>query len=53
MNQQGVRIAILVEGETEKAFQETLHSFLKGYLQAQQIPMPTLRFIPQLGFPVI
>ena len=49
MNQQGVRIAILVEGETEKAFQETLHSFLKGYLQAQQISMPTLRFIPQRG----
>lgn len=49
MNQQSVKIAILVEGATEVAFKQKLQSFLKDYLQAQQVSMPKLKFIPQDG----
>nr|WP_204105929.1 hypothetical protein [Spirulina major] len=41
-----MKIAILVEGETEMAFKEKLHSFLKPILDQK---MPTLKFIPQNG----
>lgn len=43
MNQQSVKIAILVEGATEVAFKQKLQSFLKDYLQAQQVSMPKLK----------
>jgi hypothetical protein len=41
-----MRIAILVEGETEKAFRDSLLHFLESRL-AQR--MPRLRFVPQKG----
>ncbi|MEA5626920.1 DUF4276 family protein [Nostoc sp. UHCC 0251] len=41
-----MRIAILVEGATEKAFEPILRDFLKSRLQQQ---MPKLQFIPDDG----
>ena len=41
-----MKIAILVEGETEMAFRESLRSFLNLRLAKQ---MPKLKFIPQKG----
>ena len=41
-----MKIAILVEGETELAFRDKLREFLKTRLGQQ---MPTLKFIPQHG----
>ncbi|HIK13286.1 MAG TPA: DUF4276 family protein [Oscillatoriaceae cyanobacterium M33_DOE_052] len=41
-----MKIAILVEGETEQAFREKLIEFLKNRLGQQ---MPKLKFIPQHG----
>lgn len=41
-----MRIAILVEGATEKAFEPILRDFLKSRLQER---MPKLNFIPQNG----
>ncbi|WP_199249084.1 DUF4276 family protein [[Phormidium] sp. ETS-05] len=41
-----MKIAILVEGETELAFRDKLREFLKTRLGQQ---MPTLKFIPQDG----
>ncbi|MFM8570050.1 MAG: DUF4276 family protein [Pirellula sp.] len=41
-----MRIAILVEGRTERVFQPYLRSFLNGHLRGQ---MPKLDFVPQDG----
>lgn len=41
-----MKIAILVEGETEMAFRESLLNFLKLHLKQR---MPKLKFIPQKG----
>ena len=41
-----MRIAILVEGRTERVFQPFLRSFLNGHLRGQ---MPKLDFVPQDG----
>ena len=41
-----MRIAILIEGRTEKAFKPFLIDFLKGYLTGK---MPKLDFVPQHG----
>jgi hypothetical protein len=41
-----VRIAILVEGKTERVFKPFLLSFLSGHLRGQ---MPKLDFVPQDG----
>ncbi len=41
-----MKIAVLVEGETEAAFKPTLQNFLKPRLQQK---MPRLHFIPQDG----
>lgn len=41
-----MKIAILVEGETEMAFKESLLKFLKLHLEER---MPKLKFIPQKG----
>lgn len=41
-----MKIAILVEGRTEKAFKPFLVEFLKGYLAGR---MPNLDFVPQDG----
>ena len=41
-----MKIAILVEGETENAFKEKLHEFLKSFLKQE---MPRLDFKPQHG----
>jgi len=45
-----MRIAILVEGETEQAFKDSLLHFLEQELK-EQMPkqMPKLRFVPQNG----
>ena len=42
----GVRIAIIVEGRTEKAFKPFLQTYLKGKLTGN---MPKLDFVPQDG----
>jgi hypothetical protein len=41
-----MKIAILIEGRTEKAFKPFLINFLKGYLEGR---MPNLDFVPQDG----
>jgi hypothetical protein len=41
-----MRIAILVEGKTERVFQPFLRSFLDGHLRGK---MPKLDFVPQDG----
>lgn len=42
-----MKILILVEGETEKAFKPILSDFLKSRLE--QLPMPKLKFMPYKG----
>lgn len=41
-----MKIAVLVEGATEKAFKPILEDFLRQHLQQQ---MPKLKFIPYDG----
>lgn len=41
-----IKIAILVEGETEAAFREKFRDFLTSHLGQN---MPKLKFIPQHG----